>query len=96
MPSQSERPAGYGRYRDDPDHVGCPRAKSDMTPCIARDGALALADDGVCVGCGGEPRPLLIELADAYRPAADDLHLADPKRVADMLKHHVRSATDGR
>jgi hypothetical protein len=38
-------PCGYGRYNDDPEHVGCPRARSDMTPCIARDGCSALADD---------------------------------------------------
>ena len=31
---------GYGRYDDDPNCVGCPRARSDMTPCIARDGHL--------------------------------------------------------
>lgn len=33
----------------------CPRAKSDMTPCIATDGDVAFADDGVCVGCGWKP-----------------------------------------
>jgi hypothetical protein len=52
----------YGRYNDDPTHVGCPRAKSDMTPCVARDGASACADDGVCVGCGKHPADLLTEL----------------------------------
>jgi hypothetical protein len=32
----------------------CPRAKSDMTPCVARDGNLAVAvkfSQEVCVGC---------------------------------------------
>lgn len=53
---------GYGRYGDDPGHVGCPRAKSDMTPCVARDGRLAQADNGVCVGCGEQPAELLVEL----------------------------------
>ena len=59
---------GYGRYDDDPEHVGCPRAQSDMTPCIARDGATALADGGkhdVCVGCGANPADLLRDLVKA-------------------------------
>lgn len=32
--------------------VPCPRAKSDMTPCVEGDGELALADDKRCIGCG--------------------------------------------
>ena len=52
-------PLGYGRYDDDLKHVGCPRAHSDLTPCVARDGQMALADDGVCVGCGDWPADLL-------------------------------------
>jgi len=56
---------GYGRYDDG--YLGCPRAKSDMTPCVARDGGLA-ADSGdppVCVGCGRSPYELLVEAAAA-------------------------------
>lgn len=53
---------GYGRYDDAPNHVGCPRANSDITPCIARDGATALADDLMCVGCNMNPKDLLNEL----------------------------------
>jgi hypothetical protein len=57
---------GYGRYNDDPDHIGCPRAQSDMTPCVARDGQLAVgstaADEPVCVGCGKNPADLLRDL----------------------------------
>lgn len=55
-------PLGYGRYNDDTEHIGCPRAKSDMTPCAARDGDTAVADDGVCVGCGSKPADLLTAL----------------------------------
>lgn len=55
-------PLDYGRYDDDTNHVGCPRAKSDMTPCVARDGHLAVADNGVCVGCGYLPANLFKEL----------------------------------
>lgn len=39
--------------------IECPRQRSSMTPCIARDGALAVADDRVCVGCGCGTRELL-------------------------------------
>lgn len=35
-----------------PADLECPREKSFMTPCIARDGSLAMADNGQCVGCG--------------------------------------------
>jgi hypothetical protein len=55
-------PLGYGRYDDDLNHVGCPRAKSDMTPCVARDAGTAEDDDGSCVGCGQDPAVLLQEL----------------------------------
>lgn len=30
----------------------CPREKSDMTPCVARDGDCAMTNDEHCVGCG--------------------------------------------
>lgn len=50
---------GWGRYDDDPNHVGCPRARTDMTPCVGRDGRDACRDDGRCVGCGADPVRLL-------------------------------------
>ena len=40
-----------------------------MTPCIARDGHTALADDSVCVGCGAQPDKLLADLAERHEPA---------------------------
>lgn len=49
----------YGRYDDAPGVVGCPRAKSDMTPCAARDGACACCENGECVGCGKSAAELL-------------------------------------
>ena len=56
-------PAGYGRYDDDPEHIGCPRAKTDMTPCAARDGDTACYDTaGECVGCDQHPANLLRDL----------------------------------
>lgn len=33
------------------EHLDCPRAKSDTTPCVARDGWSAIYDNGDCVGC---------------------------------------------
>src|SRR5438477_2388739 len=43
-----------GLYHGAPPQTGvdCPRAKSDMTPCVLRDGELAADDRGCCVGCG--------------------------------------------
>lgn len=35
-----------------PDQLVCPREQSDMTPCLARDGRMAVYGDGACVGCG--------------------------------------------
>ena len=37
----------------------CPREKSDMTPCIARDGDSAMAEDFKCVGCGENVNSLI-------------------------------------
>lgn len=62
-------PLGYGRYDDAPDRVGCPHARTDMTPCAARDGSNASDYDGSCVGCGHDPAALLTELvAEVTRP----------------------------
>jgi hypothetical protein len=41
--------------------IDCPRAMSWMTPCMARDGHTALADDGRCVGCPSYNRPYPFE-----------------------------------
>lgn len=37
----------------------CPREKSDMTPCIARDGDMCMLEDKTCVGCGANAIELL-------------------------------------
>ena len=39
--------------------LSCPRDKSDMTPCVARDGWTAATEDGKCVGCGEDIADLL-------------------------------------
>lgn len=87
---------GYGRYPDG--HVGCPRAQSDMTPCVARDGHIALADSQVCVGCGAEPATLLTELRDAGVAVDNFDHLTTaPKKVsaANYLTALVARETEG-
>jgi len=43
------------------DELVCPREKSDMTPCVARDGDLAMTENGKCVGCGVDVYTLLTE-----------------------------------
>ena len=37
----------------------CPREKSDMTPCVARDGDCAMTEDFHCVGCGSNIQQLI-------------------------------------
>lgn len=86
-------PAGYGRYDDDLEHVGCPRAKSDMTPCIARDGSTALADDQKCVGCNAHPTALLSELRNAVT-GKSPAPVIIPQHAADKLRAEVRTATE--
>ena len=63
----------------------CAYAKSDMTPCVIRDGGICYAGDThdrpVCVGCGRRP---------------EQTHIAVPKGWAEDLaaykrKHERRS-----
>ena len=46
--------------------IQCPFARSDMTPCVIKDGELARADDGVCVGCE-RPIPTFASVAERRR-----------------------------
>jgi hypothetical protein len=41
--------------------LSCPREKSDMTPCIARDSDCVVSEDLKCVGCGIDARAFLEE-----------------------------------
>ena len=90
---------GYGRYDDDPSHVGCPRAQSDMTPCIARDGHTALHDKLGCVYCDAKPGVLLNELASAG--VSEAVEFVQPRSLrpsaatqADKLREIVRVVTE--
>jgi hypothetical protein len=84
---------GYGRYSDDPEHVGCPRARTDMTPCVARDGAPALYDEGLCVGCSADPRELLLKLR-AKVSGSSGARVTHADRAADKLRDLVRRTTE--
>jgi hypothetical protein len=63
----------------------CPYAKSDMTPCVIKDGPICFAfganDEPICVGCErspdalGVPRP-----ADWDRTVAEFRHKQAPPR----------------
>jgi hypothetical protein len=70
-------------------YIHCPRAKTSMTPCIARDGALALATTGDCVSCRIHPRTALTELAQRYPAAADTGPEGSPQEQADRFRDHV-------
>lgn len=70
-----------------------------MTPCIARDGHLALAGDppSGCVGCGQAPGALLRLLGGVYPPAVERARgtaEAGPEACADLLTELVREATE--
>jgi hypothetical protein len=92
-------PAGYGRYEDDPQAVGCPRARSYRSKCVARDGRQALdsAPDGegrLCHGCAHGLQELIEELAREYPPAAGLDVLGDQEMLADEFTLTVREATE--
>ena len=74
--------------------IDCPRAQTWMTPCIARDGHLALSnwDDSVpltCVGCYADPCELLLDLSERYEPARRHRQTHAPKQCADLLARFV-------
>lgn len=54
----------------------CPHAKSDMTPCVLKDGAICFAMDSmnrpICVGCERTPEQLGVDTpADWAKQVAD-------------------------
>lgn len=75
------------------EEIDCPRARSSMTPCVVRDGALACSgqtpgkgyETVVCVGCGASPRQLLLDLSQEYEPARRYRQTHDPLKCADAL-----------
>ena len=43
----------------EPNEIKCPREKTFMTPCVVRDGDLAMTDQKECVGCGSNVLDLI-------------------------------------
>jgi len=89
--------------------IDCPRAKSSMTPCIARDGHLALCQTSEedprthelrhpwrCVGCLERPRTLLVDLAKKYEPARRYVQTKDPNAIADRLTELVTAYVESK
>jgi hypothetical protein len=79
--------------------IDCPRARTEMSPCIARDGSAALDDPEFapdCVTCGAAPGVLIASLAERYPPAAAYLGAvySDPRRAADLLTELVAGYVD--
>jgi hypothetical protein len=70
---------GYGRYDDDPSHIGCPRAQTDMSPCAARDGSMACDPNGACIDCRIHPADELRALVRV---------VTDPDFVARVVEFH--------
>jgi len=94
-------PAGYGRYDDDPEVVGCPRALTSRSRCAARAGREALdpapaGEDLLCHGCAHELQELVEELAGEYPPAAGLDVLGEQEALADEFALMVREATEPR
>src|SRR5687768_9855224 len=60
----------------------CPFAKSDTTPCVNRDGEMALADDGKCVGCGRDAHPRVV-FDGQVRLSAPEVPASSPSRAVE-------------
>ena len=92
-------PGGYGRYLDDPEAVGCPRARSYRSKCVARDGRRSLdeapdGDERLCRGCAHSLPEMIEELAGEYPPAAGLDVLGEQEALADEFALAVREATE--
>lgn len=78
----------------------CPRAKSDMTPCVGKDGRLAEADDGACVACGVFAADELKSLVPRYVDQKEALEEAQAKIAAaksfiEIDRIHVTGHVEG-
>lgn len=90
----SKGPAGYGRYDESPEVIGCPFARRDTSPCVARDGRLALDEDGTCAGCANDITFLVRDLIADYRPGREFIFTPDTALNADEFADLVREATE--
>lgn len=76
--------------------IDCPRARSFMTPCIARDGRLALDDvEMECVGCSITPKAAMADLAGRFPPAKSHLQSNNSLTLADRFRDRVAEYVEG-
>lgn len=61
----------------------CPYARSDMTPCVLRDGAICFAmdehDEPICVGCEKTPAALGVSRPRDWDQTVRDYYREHPK-----------------
>lgn len=72
-------------YMNEPNVIGCPYAPSDNIACAARDGRLAVADDGLCIGCERQVAELFKTLVSRHVNLRDRLDRLE--RAAGGAKH---------
>lgn len=67
----------------------CAHSKSDMTPCVIRDGAICFGmdwkDDPVCVGCGRSPGEMGVEKPTGWLHIIADFYKQNPS----AKKHRI-------
>lgn len=68
------------------DELKCPREKSLMTPCVARDGGLAVTTDGVCVGCEVPAAELLAKEEEILQRMAKETQVLDARSAEVRLR----------
>lgn len=66
----------------------CPHAKSDMTPCVLKDGPICFAmnwmDRPICVGCEKSPQTLGVDPPGDWSRQVADYYAKNPS-----AKKHV-------
>jgi hypothetical protein len=62
----------------------CPYAKSDMTPCVLKDGPICFAmdsrDNPICVGCERTPEALGVDPPADWSKQVADYHAKQKRR----------------
>lgn len=59
--------------------IFCPYAKSDMTPCVIRDGDGCIIDHTTCVGCGNHISGMLNDLVRRHNNMGSPFNLSKPE-----------------
>jgi len=65
----------------------CPREKTDMTPCVARDGDCAMTTDECCVGCGMSVTVLIQEENERFgEQGSPEIEQQDSSKMGEAEK----------